>query len=163
MKRAVSGVAVLAAGAVLLTSCGSSGLSRTSFDQQANAICTRVDAQVKQIAPPNSSDLRSIATYASATETAYQSYLTQITALAQRAHDRKEIEESWVTPANQDFAAEKPLLDGLVTAANSGNTDQIAAAIKNLQKVTDHTASIQAFQKKYGATECSTLLDDIGR
>lgn len=163
MKRAVSGVAVLAAGAVLLTSCGPSGLSRTAFDKQANAICTTVDAQVKQIAPPNKDDLASIGTYASATERAYQSYLTQITALAKKAKDHKEIEQSWVTPANQDFAAEKPLLDALVTAAEAGNADQIATAIKNLQKVTDHTASIQAFQKKYGATECSTLLNDIGR
>lgn len=163
MKRAVSGVAVLAAGTALLTACGSSGLSRAAFDEQADAICTSVDRQVEQIAPPNSDDLASIGTYAAATERAYQSYLTQITALAKKAKDHKEIDQAWVTPANQDFAAEKPLLDALVTAAGTGDEDKIATAIKNLQKVTDHTASIQSFQKKYGATECSTLLNDIGR
>lgn len=122
----------------------------------------KVDAQVKAIPPPTQNDLKSIAAYASSTEKAYQSYLTQVTALTNKAKDKTEIEKAWITPATQDFATEKPLLDELVTAANTGDATKIAAAVKSLQGVTDHTSAIQAFQKKYGATQCSNLLADIG-
>lgn len=152
------------AGAVLATvaACGASGTSHADFVRQANAVCHTVDVRVEAIPPPNQSDLTSIAAYAQATEQAYQSYLTQVTALASKAQDKKEIQANWITPATEDFATEKPLLDGLVAAARTGDATKIAAAVKALQEVTDHTASIQAFQRKYGATQCSTLLDDIG-
>lgn len=155
-------VACVAGSVAVLAGCGSSGTSHADFVTQANAVCTKVDARVKAIAPPNQNDLKTIAAYASSTEQAYQSYLTQVTALAKKAKDKTEIESEWITPATQDFATEKPLLDGLVTAANTGDATKIAAAVRSLQNVTDHTSAIQAFQKKYGANQCSNLLDDIG-
>lgn len=162
MKRQLQTIACVGAAALAMTACGSSGTSQAEFVKQANAVCTKVDAQVKAIAQPTQSDLKSIAAYASSTEKAYQSYLDQVTALTNKAKDKTEIDKGWITPATADFAAEKPLLDELVTAAQTGDATKIAAVVKSLQNVTDHTAAIQSFQKKYGATQCSSLLDDIG-
>ncbi|MGH3743620.1 MAG: hypothetical protein ACRDTP_02040 [Mycobacteriales bacterium] len=162
MKRQPQVLACVGAAVGVLAACGSSGTSQADFVKQANAVCTSVDTRVKTIPPPNENDLRSIASYASSTEQAYQSYLSQVTTLAAGAQDKKEIQASWITPATEDFRAEKPLLDGLVAAAKTGDATKIAAAVRSLQNVTDHTSSIQAFQKKYGATQCSHLLDDIG-
>lgn len=162
MRRHPRVLAGVGAAVAVLAGCGSSGTSHAGFVTQANAVCAGVDARVKAIPAPNQKDLTSIAAYASSTEQAYQSYLSQVTALAAKAQDKKEIQASWITPATADFRAEKPLLDGLVAAARTGDATKIAAAVRSLQNVTDHTSSIQAFQKKYGATQCSHLLDDIG-
>jgi hypothetical protein len=155
-------LACVGAAVAVLSACGSSGTSKAEFVTQANAVCTKVDTRVKAIPPPDQKDLKSIAAYASSTEQAYQSYLNQVTALTKKAQDKTEIEKGWITPATQDFATEKPLLDALVTAAGTGDETKIATAVQALQNVTDHTAAIQAFQKKYGATQCSNLLDEIG-
>lgn len=162
MRRQLQVLVCVGGSVAVLAACGSSGTSQADFVKQANAACTQVDARVKTIPPPDQNDLKSIASYASSTEQAYQSYLSQVTALTTKAKDKKQIEAGWITPATEDFNAEKPLLDELVTAATTGDATKIAAAVTSLQGVTDHTSSIQAFQNKYGATQCSKLLADIG-
>jgi hypothetical protein len=150
------------AATILLSACGSAqGLSQMAFVARANAICTSVDATLKQVPAAKAGDLSSLAPFAQGIEDAYQSYLEQITALAKQAKAHRTIDAKWITPATSDFTAEKPLLDQLVTAASEKNAAATKAVAAKLQAVTDHTAAIQSFQKSYGATACSTLLSDI--
>jgi hypothetical protein len=156
--------ALAAAAAVALVGCGSGakGLSQHDFVTQANAICASADSSLKKVPQPTGTDVASLVPYAQAIEDRYQAYLTRITALATQARDKTTIQGQWITPATQDFAREKPLLDQLVAAAQKRDTNAIKSVTTKLQAITDHTVAIQQFQRQYGATTCATLLDDVG-
>lgn len=155
--------AVAAVLGLLATGCGSRGsaLPTRQFSDRANAACQRLEVRVRAIPAPTAGHLPTLAAYAEGLVSSYADYLAQLTPLVSRAADRAALQQQWITPQTQQFAASEPLLTQLIDAAKTGDTAGVTAIRAKLAALPDATSAIEAFQRQYGVGDCADLLDDF--
>lgn len=149
---------------LVTTGCGSragAGLPTQQFSDQANAACQRLEVMVRAIPAPKAGDLPTLGAYTQGLVRSYQAYLAQLTPLVAMAADRAMLQQRWIDPQTQQFAALEPLLGQLVTAATRGDKVDVTAISAKLATLPDTTTAIQAFQRQYGVGSCADLLDDF--
>lgn len=133
-------------------------LSKAEFVSKMEAVCldftTRIDGLPQ---PASQQDFATIATDIQGTLTLYPQYIRQADALVNRSADKARLTRSWLSVEKSDFAASEPALKKLVADVKAKNRTAVAADLKALDKVPDHSEAIAAFMSGYGLKKCAAL------
>jgi hypothetical protein len=143
VRIAILTLATVAA-AALLTACGSSRLSRSEYQKQANAICTDYDAKVRKLAKP--ATVTEIETYARRVLVPYRDALARLEAL-KPPKDDEVIVKQWL-------ATDRQIAKDVEAIAAAAQARQIPAVQTATQRAATHNAASDRLAKELGLTAC---------
>jgi hypothetical protein len=140
------------------TTQATSGLTKTEFVAQADALCHAIVAKTDALPQPSgATDYAAIIATGQEALALFPSWLAKEQALVAQSSDKDELTAKWLAVEESDFNAQQPLLAQLVAAAKAKQTDKVGSIADQLNKAPTHSDSIAAYLTGYGLTECAKL------
>ena len=139
----------------------STALSKAAFITQADAICTKIDAQLSALPnPAGEQDYPAMAANLEGSVALFKSYISQVQPLADQTADAAELNSKWLTLEKEDFAKAEPLVTKMIAALKAKDAAQIKAIGDQLDAQPDRSKEYAAELTSYGLTSCAKLEDD---
>jgi hypothetical protein len=140
------------------TSGAGSPLSKAAFLSQTNTLCSSVYAKVsKLVTPSDPTDYPALIAYTKSALDLFPPFSRQTKALVARSPDKEELTAKWVALDESDYAAQKPLLNQLLAAAEAKKAADVQRLESALQNTPDHSDAEAKYLTSYGLTECAKL------
>jgi len=133
-------------------------LAKADFVSKANALCASTYPKVHPgPAPTSATDYVATAKYAQVTLDEFPPFSQKAKALVARSADKDELTAKWIAVDEADVAAEKPLLQQLIAAANAHEEAKVQQIEDQLGSAPDHSEQTGTYLTSYGLTECAKL------
>jgi ABC-type transporter MlaC component len=157
VKPALLVLPLLVAAACSGSSSSDAAAQRSSYVQEAEAICQQANADQKALTKPTSA--KQLSPYVDAVVQIADRSTTALLKLSPPAEDKKDLEQHVFTPLHQQLVLAREYADK-VRSASKGN-DQVAL-VKLLSDPPNQTAADLVWMRKYGFKECVTAADTSG-
>jgi len=140
---------------------GTGTLSKADFIAKADAVCSSIDTQVKDLPTPTSqTDYAGILADLSGTQSLFQTYIAQIEPLIAQSPDQAALTSNWLAVEKSDYVAALPAPTEMLQALQAKDPVAIDAAGSKLDSAPDHSADMATYLKSYGLTDCYQLESD---
>jgi len=131
-------------------------LTKAQFVTKMEAVCADADARM-HVATKNQKTVAGIVTAAQGLLTIYPQYLKQADALVGRSADKATLTRNWLRLEKSDYALAEPRLKKYLADVKALNADAVAADVKALDALPNHSEAIAGFMSGYGLKKCAAL------
>lgn len=155
MKNNLRPVLLLAASALVLTACGSDGLSKDDYTSQAEGICTQLKQDLEDVEAPATPEAFS-AFYDQTLDT-FSSAIDQLKELDPPGDDADKIKDGLTEPLTEQVDALRGAQPEIEEALSSDNPQEAFDEIQNPIEEAGEDAKVDKdFLNDYGLSTCAS-------